>query len=210
MSIRSVSVTPERLSGWLQRFAARHGPTELIEAGPTHLQLRSPDGATAALLVPFPPLPRPERVEDLLEHALRDRNVGVLLIRRGGYAVGHFLGRELVASKVGSGYVQGRTKAGGWSQQRFARRRANQAESLWGGAADVAVRILLPVARELDALVTGGDAEGVTKVLADPRLAPLTPLLQPGLLTVPDPKLVVLGATPDQFRAVRIELNELA
>ena len=28
----------------------------------------------------------------------------------------------------GRGYVQGRTKAGGWSQQRFARRRANQAE----------------------------------------------------------------------------------
>ena len=210
MSSRSVNVTPERLSGWLQRFATRHGPIELTGADPTHLQIRSPDGATADLIVPFPPLARPERVEDLIEHASRDRSVGVLLVRRGGYAVGHCVGRTLVASKVGSGYVQGRTKAGGWSQQRFARRRANQAESLWGGAAEVTVRILLPLARELDALVTGGDAEGVTKVLADSRLAPLVPLLQPGSLTVPDPKLVVLAATPDQFRAVRIELNELA
>ena len=48
-----------------------------------------------------------------------------------------------IASKVGSGYVQGRTKAGGWSQQRFARRRANQAHALWNDAADVAARILL-------------------------------------------------------------------
>ena len=36
-------------------------------------------------------------------------------------------GATLESSKVDSSYVQGTTKAGGWSQQRYARRRANQA-----------------------------------------------------------------------------------
>jgi hypothetical protein len=38
----------------------------------------------------------------------------------------------LLAHKVGTRYVQSRTAAGGWSQQRFARRRDNQADELVG------------------------------------------------------------------------------
>ena len=75
-------------------------------------------------------------------HARRDRRVGVLLVRRAGFAVGVFEGATLVASKVDSTYVQGTTKAGGWSQQRYARRRANQASAAFAEAADVAVRVL--------------------------------------------------------------------
>ncbi len=209
MPSRTVSITPERLPGWLRRFAERHGPYRLSAADQTHLLLIAPDGATADLEVPFAPLEAPD-LDALIAHAERTRTVGVLLVRRGGYAVGVFAGRELVSSKVGSGYVQGRTKAGGWSQQRFARRRANQAQALWGGAADVAARILVPRASELDAVVTGGDQAGVTQVLEDPRLEPLAVLVESRLLSVPDPRHVVLAATPDQFRAVRITLNELA
>ena len=99
--------------------------------------LTGADGARAWVDVPFPPLAGP-----LTEHALRPRLVGVLLVRRSGFAVGVFDGTELVASKVDSSYVQGTTKAGGWSQQRYARRRANQASAAFADAADAAARVL--------------------------------------------------------------------
>jgi hypothetical protein len=44
-------------------------------------------------------------------------------------------------------------------------------------------------------------------VLADPRLAPLAGVLRGPFLTVPDPRLHVLQRTPEQFRAVAIELD---
>src|SRR6266699_689948 len=57
----------------------------------------------------------------IAEHACADRTVGVLLVRRGGYAAGVFTGTgpSLAASKVGSRLVQGRSAAGGQSQRRF-------------------------------------------------------------------------------------------
>ena len=98
--------------------------------------------------------------------------------------------------------MQGRTAAGGWSQQRFARRREGQASVASQAAADVAVRILL--AQPLDAVVTGGERTAVDAVLADPRLAPLRPLVTERLLDVPDPRLTVLQAAP--YRHVWIRL----
>ena len=79
-----------------------------------------------------------------MEHALRPRTVGVLLARLGGHAAGVFQDGRLVASKVGSRQVQGRTAAGGWSQHRFARRREGQAAKAAVAAADDAVRVLAP------------------------------------------------------------------
>lgn len=160
--------------------------------------------------VPFPPLASGAGAAAVVEHALRERTVGALLVRRGGYAVGCFSGQRLVASKVGSAYVQGRTKAGGWSQQRYARRRANQADQAYAEAADVAATLLLPRAAELEAVVGGGDATGVEAVLADRRLAPLRGLLLPRVLPTPDPRLRVLEAFGEQLRAVRVRLNALA
>ena len=131
-------------------------------------------------------------------------------MRRGGYAVGRFAGRRLVGSKVGSTYVQGRTRAGGWSQQRYARRRANQAGQAYAEAADVVAAVLLPDVAELTAVVGGGDSTGVLAVLADRRLGPLRALLQPRVLPTADPRLRVLEAFGDQLREVRITLNVLA
>lgn len=111
---------------------------------------------------------------------------------------------------MGSAYVQGRTKAGGWSQQRYARRRANQAREAYGEAADVVATLLLPRADDLAAVVGGGDAVGVRAVLGDPRLAPLQALLQPRVLPTADPRLRVLESFGDQLREVRITLNALA
>jgi peptide subunit release factor 1 (eRF1) len=143
--------------------------------------------------------------DGLLAHALTDRRVGVLLVRRGGHAVGIFAGSTLVASKVGSRHVQGRTAAGGWSQHRFARRREGQTQVALGAAADVAARVLVAQAvPPVDHLVTGGDKRLLAAVLEDPRLAELRPLVGERVLDVPDPKLAVLRATPAAFRAVQI------
>jgi hypothetical protein len=195
-------VPPERIERWLDGFAERHGPVTSV-TGPDAVVLTAADGATARCKVPFPPL-----TTSLVEHCRVDRRVGVLLVRLGGYAAGVFEGRELVASKVGSRQVHGRSAAGGQSQQRFARRREGQVRVALSAAADNAVRILLPETARLDAVVLGGDRSAVDEVLTDRRLAPLLPLVTGRLLDVPDPRLKVLQGTPDLFRAVRIELTE--
>lgn len=212
MPPRLLAVPPERLEGWLAGFETRHGPTS-VETTADAVTLTAQDGSVARCAVPFPPL-LPATADlthgGLVEHASRDRQVGVLLVRRGGYAAGVFDGAVLVESKVGSRHVQGRSAAGGQSQQRFARRREKQAREAFEAAADVAVRVFLPRAASLDAVVTGGDRAAVDQVLADRRLAVLRELVTPAQLTVPDPRLTVLRGTPEQFRAVRITLTEPA
>jgi peptide subunit release factor 1 (eRF1) len=197
---RWVSVSPERVERWIAGFEERHG-TSTRTTTREQVVLQAVDGARAECEVPFPPL-----TGDLAEHAARDRRVGVLLVRLGGYAAGIFEGDRLVASKVGSRQVHGRSAAGGQSQQRFARRREGQVRVALAAATDNVVRILVPEAARLDAVVTGGDRAAVDEVLADRRLDPLRPLLAGRLLDVPDPRLKVLQSTPELFRAVRIRV----
>lgn len=223
---RWVTVPPERLSRWLDGFGSRHGPVAVTSTA-SEVTLTAADGSVAVVEVPFPPLalpasdaPRdsptssgspegpdggPLPLSDVLvTHVTRPRTVGVLLVRLGGHAAGVFVGRELVASKVGSRHVQGRTAAGGWSQQRFARRREGQAAVAFEAAADDAAPVLL--GRPLDALVAGGDRKAVDAVLGDRRLTRLRPLLTGRLLAVPDPRLKVLQEVP--FRDVWIRVLE--
>jgi len=141
-------VPPERLGRWLERWADEHGPVERTEVRAERVTFVGADGAAVDCDPPFPPLaatgvragfdPAP-----LLDHVARERVVGVLLVRLGGYAVGVFSGRRLVTSKVGRRQVHGRHRAGGSSQQRFARRREGQARVALEAAADVAARVLL-------------------------------------------------------------------
>lgn len=124
---RVVAVSPERLPGWLDRFAERHGDLQFGH-DETAVRVTATDGAAASIRIPFGPLRNHADLRTtLIDHVRQDRRVGVVLVRRGGYAVGVFDGRRLLSSKVGQAYVQGRTKAGGWSQQRYARRRQQQA-----------------------------------------------------------------------------------
>jgi hypothetical protein len=206
---RQVETSPERLDGWLAGFADRHGPTTW-EATPEEVLVTAADGALAACAVPFPPLAADGAAPyaGLPLHALRQRRVGVLLVRLGGYAAGVFDGTTLGASKVGARYVHGRNAAGGQSQQRFARRREGQVRIALDEAADVAARVLGPAAGSLDAVVLGGDRRAVTTVLADPRLGALRPLVVDRLLDVADPRLRVLKETPRAFRAVRITVTD--
>lgn len=207
---RRVSVEPERLAGWLGRFADRHDGITGCTADPSTVVVAAADGALAECAVPFPPLAADpaDPYGGLVAHALADRRVGVLLVRLGGHAAGVFAGERLVASKVGSRQVHGRSAAGGQSQQRFARRREGQVRVALAAAADVAAGVLLPAASGLDAVVLGGDRRAVEEVLADPRLARLRRLVVEARLDVPDPRLKVLQATPPLFRAVRIRLVE--
>jgi len=208
---RRIEVPAERLAGWYDRFADHNG--ELAwEARPDSVTVRAANGATAVCTVPFAPLMGDPAAPyaGLVEHALLDRRVGVLLVRKGGYAAGVFVGPDLVASKVGSRLVQGRAAAGGSSQQRFARRRENQARQAYAAAADCAARVLLPEVATLDAVVLGGDRRAVDLTLADPRLEQLRSLVVDQLLPVPDPRQRVLLAAPAQFRAVHIELTDPA
>lgn len=208
---RIVHVARERLERWLAGFSERHGAPE-VSGHPEVVRLTATDGAVAEVHVPFGPIPvGHDPLGSLVAHACRDRRVGVVLARKGGHAAGLFVGARLLASKVGSGYVQGRTKAGGWSQQRYARRRDNQAAKEYAKAAEAAANVLLPRLEEVDHLVLGGDRPACTAVLADHRLAPLAPLAEDApFYATPDPRLKVLEAFPEQFLAVRIGLNELA
>jgi hypothetical protein len=199
---RRVEVGPERLARWIDGFSARHGEVHADPVGGL-LVLTAADGAVAELAPP-PGVAAAPDVARFVVAASATRRLGLLLVRRGGIAVGVAAGGELTASKVDGAYVQSRTAAGGWSQQRFARRRENQARALAGDAAGVAARLL--AGETLDALVTGGDRALVEAVLADPRLARLPAPARH--LDVPDPRLAVLRAAVPAARAVRIVVRD--
>jgi hypothetical protein len=200
---RWVDIAPERLARWFAGFAERHGDVDARPL-PDGLEVTAADGEVAEchLLVGAA-----ADLDGLIVEALRPRRLGLLLIRRGGFGVGIADGPDLVTSKVGSRYVQSRTAAGGWSQQRFARRRENQARAAAGDTADVVLRLLAPATGGLDALVTGGDRRLVDEVLADARLAPVRALRADRFLDVPDPKLAVLKTAVTAARSVRIRLG---
>jgi hypothetical protein len=209
---RTISVAPARLAGWLAGFAERHG-TPAAEVAPDRLTLRAPDGAEAAFPLAWGPLPDGDPLAALVAEATRERRVGAVIARRQAHAVGVFDGARLVAGRHGHHYVQGRTKAGGWSQQRYSRRRANQAGKSFDAAADDVAEVLLPVVDTLEALILGGDRAAVAAVLAHPDLAPLAAeRLRHGtaVFGVPDPNAGVLAGFGELFRKVVVELNQLA
>jgi hypothetical protein len=228
--IRSVYVSAARLPGWVSGFGERHpGVRTTVHAD--RVELAAPDGATATLYPAFEPLTDPaaglpdvpglrgisadppdeptpaQAAAALVANAHSVPVLRALLIRRGGYACAVLTGDTVTASKVGSRYVQGRTAAGGWSQQRFARRRAGQVHGLVGTATEVAVRLLLPGIGD-DALITGGDRSLLDRVLADPRLQPLLRLRRGPHLEIGDPRSDLVQELPERGRSIRIALDE--
>jgi hypothetical protein len=197
-----VDVAPERLERWLANFATRHGAYTT-----DGLTVAAADGAVAT----FEPPPGADGVPDLadlLRTATAPRTLGLLLARKGAIAVGVAEGTELTASKVDTHYVQGRTAAGGWSQQRFARRRANQAKAATADGAGIAERVLLPRVRDLAALITGGDRSAVDAVLSARDLAPLAEKRAGRFLDVPEPRHAVLLDAIAAARAVSVLVRD--
>jgi hypothetical protein len=205
---RRLGVAPERLGRWLDGVADRHGAfTDVAElAGAVHVTCA--DTTVVMLRAPFAWTPGPALLTAFTTQAREPHRAAVLLVRRGRWAVGVFDGTDLVVSKVDARLVQGRTAAGGWSQQRFARRRGNQTDAVVAHTVDTAVRVLLPHAGSVEALFTGGDRGLVDDVLSDPRLAPLAALRREPALDVGEPTKAVLLTTPGAFRAVDVHIVE--
>jgi hypothetical protein len=199
---RWAEISPGRLAGWLDGFYQRHDGA--VETG---LLLSAANGDTAELQLP-PGVPaQPEMNIDKFLAAIKEpRRLGLLLARKGAVATAITNGGEIVSSKVERFYVQGKTAAGGWSQQRYARRRGNQAAAGVKEASDIAARVLLPAVDELDAVVCGGDRSTIDAILTDARLAPLLPLRHERLLDVPEPRYAVLEQALSLAQLIRIHL----
>jgi hypothetical protein len=210
-AVRWVEVDPGRIEGWLDSYGQRHGGAR-TEPGSELVTVLAADGSVAECHPPFPPLPAGSKGTgaELAAHATAPRTVGVLLVRLGGYAAGVFTGPDarLAASKVGSRLVHGRSAAGGTSQHRFARRREKQANEALAAAADNALRVFGQFSGRLDAVVLGGDKRAIATLRSDVRLAPYFAIAVDRFLTVPDPRLTVLQATPRAFRSIWIRLTE--
>jgi hypothetical protein len=208
---RLLEVGPQRLVRWVEGFAERHGSVAVMVTAES-VELRADDGALAVLDVPWPPWHPPPGggasfvAGVLARHAAAPRTLGLLLVRRGGWALGTCRDGTLLVHKTGSRYVQGQTAAGGTSQHRYARRRANQADALVGAVADAAATRL--TAGDLVGLAPGGDRALIEAVLADPRLSALAALPRGPMLDVPDPRSDVLTAAAERVRAVRVHLTQ--
>jgi hypothetical protein len=200
-----VLVPAARLPRWVENFAGRHGHTTFaIDSGA--LVGAAPDRSTFAARLPFDASyagsPDPAAFAGAV---VAPGAWGVLLVRKGGFAIARLAGSRLVEHKIGQRHVQGRTKAGGQSQQRFARRRDNQARQAYEAAAEHAARILGGGSlRTSMPVVTGGDHAAVAEVLTDARLGHLT--VTGPWLPVPDPRRAVLDRVIADAQSVRIDV----
>ena len=196
-----VLVPPARWSRWVDNFTSSHGPAELSVVDGA-LTGRAEDGSHFSARLPFStPYDGPAEAGAFAAAALPPGQWGVLLVRKGGFAIARVRGEEMVEHKIGQRHVQGRTKAGGQSQQRFARRRDNQARQAYEAAADHAARILAGAG----VVVTGGDHGAVEAVLTDARLAHVS-VVGPWL-AVPDPRRVVLDQSVADARSLQVEVS---
>ena len=202
--MRIVLVPAERVVRWVENVATRHGATTLaVRDGALHGVAE--DGSTFVASLPleqaYDGAPDAAAFADAVR-ATPPADWGVLLVRKGGFAVARLSGSAITASKVGQRHVQGRTKAGGQSQQRFARRRDNQARQAYEAAAEHAVRILGGLGGPV---VVGGDKGALDEVLEDPRLRHLRPTGT--RLPVPDPRRAVLEAAVEDALSARMSVS---
>ncbi|MEO6879656.1 MAG: acVLRF1 family peptidyl-tRNA hydrolase [Mycobacteriaceae bacterium] len=206
---REVEVEPDRLDRFCAGVAERHGAVLHTVVDVHRTRLDTEDGTTVEIVPTVAGL-EPGSVAGLWlaplhAHLALPHRVGLLLVRAGGHTAGVAVQGRVQTSSTARRHVQGRTAAGGWSQQRFARRRAGQTRRALEQAADTAARTLLGL--HLDVLVTGGDRRSVDIVLADPRLRALAPLLSPRWLDTPEPRRATLDVAAERSHAVLVRLR---
>ena len=206
-----VEVTADRLVGWVNRFSGRNDGVLSVAGDDSQVRITGGNGTVADVAVPFGPMARGDRepLEALLHHLATLGLLGVVLVRGGAHSVGVAREGTVRNSSTDRAYLQGRTAAGGWSQQRFARRRGNQRTASLDSAADTVARVLLPVADSLDGLVLGGDRVGLTIVMADPRLAALNSLPSRMFPDIAEPRRTVLDEVAARSLAVSITVTDL-
>ncbi|GAA2823631.1 acVLRF1 family peptidyl-tRNA hydrolase [Crossiella cryophila] len=211
---RAVEVEPERLQGFLERFGTRHqGVTESV-LGPDQAVFTAADGARAELTIPFGGLPGEPitspglHLDPLLPHLLLPRRIALILVRLGGHSLGIAEGGKVLLSTTDRRQVHGRNKAGGWSQQRFARRREGQARVALQAAADDVFRVLVPQLSTVDAVMLGGDRAALAELRTDRRIAELMNRAEDRILDVPEPRRTILDDAAERARTVEVVVTE--
>ncbi len=155
-SCLTLYVKPKSLPGYLTESGAQLSPLagEIREALSDEVFLREAqryrtgvaafwsEGRNKHLVLPPFPLPEDKifwgraqtsRLRQLLE---KERLLGVVLMTWGSYAIGVFQGPRLVEYKTGTGYIHKRTRKGGRSEKRFARRTEEQKKDFLRRAAN--------------------------------------------------------------------------
>lgn len=210
---RALEVSPERLPGWFERFAQRNDGVASTHLAPHEVRVVGGNGTMVTAAVPFEPMDAAGEydglnVEPLVAHLDRVRRIGLVLVRLGGHSVGIAEGGHVVTSRTDRRPVHGRNSAGGWSQQRFARRREGQArEALRAAAKDVA-EVIATRLDELDGIVLGGDRNAIDELRDDSRLRELFERAEPGVLDVPEPRRTVLDEAAARTRCVELVIRD--
>ncbi|PRB41788.1 hypothetical protein CQ020_21690 [Arthrobacter sp. MYb23] len=182
---RTALVPAARLRGWVDRFAASHGPIaeDLDDDG---VLLRAADGATALLRAPWPADGRPGRgateVDRLASLANQERGLGLLLVRKGGYSIAAASGSTILASKSGSRFLEAKATA------------------------EHAARVFSE--HHIEYLVPGGDRVLVEQVLSQPLLRAIAGRARLAFLDVQAPKTAVLAKCAADACAVRITVTD--
>lgn len=214
---RAVEVTPERLGRWFENFGIRNGGISATTLSQEEIIVYGGNGTTARVAVPFPPLPGvpatpveyPDlAVDALIEHATRQRRIGLVLVRKGAHSVGVAHGETVVVSRTDTHYVQGRTAAGGTSQQRFARRRQEQSTQALRKAAEDVFEVVGRRLSSLDAVVLGGDHAALDQVRSDPRLQSVFEHASARVLDVAEPRRRVLDDAARRARSLEIVIQD--
>ncbi|UXM89989.1 Vms1/Ankzf1 family peptidyl-tRNA hydrolase [Paenarthrobacter sp. JL.01a] len=182
---RTALVPAQRLHGWVERFAASHG-TVAQDLDDDGLLVRAADGAEALLRAPWPADGRPGRgateLDRLASLASQERALGVLLVRKGGYALAAASGPRIQTTKSGSRFIDARTTA-----EHAARIFANH---------------------RIEYLVTGGDRALVDQVLAQPSLKAVSGRTRLPFLDVQVPKSAVLAKAAADACSIRISVTD--
>ncbi|GAA3280187.1 hypothetical protein AAU01_21370 [Paenarthrobacter aurescens] len=169
----------------MDRFAASHGPVaeDLADGG---VLLRAADGATALMKAPWPADGRPGRgateVDRLASLATQERGLGLLLVRKGGYAVAAASGATILASKSGNRFLDAKATA------------------------EHAARIFND--HHIEYIVPGGDRVLVEQVLAQPPLRAFAGRARLAFLDVQAPKTAALARAAAEACAVRITVTD--
>ncbi len=196
-----VSVPGERIARWVDTFRTRHGEGPVT--GGNQVTLAGTDGVVATMRLHWPGLVLgDDPLADLVAAAQTPRRLGLLAVRADGHAVGLWDATSVSVSKRRGHYVQSRTAAGGWSQQRFARRRENQAKAAYEKAADDLAGIVEPVAATLDAVVAAGNPGAVKAVLGDRRCRRTAALAA----AVPLPRLELRDTSRDSLTDLAVRM----
>jgi len=130
-------------------------------------------------------------------------------VRGGAHSVGVVRDGLVLSSSTDRAYLQGRTAAGGWSQQRFARRRENQRTASFENASTTTTRLLVPLAASLRGLVLGGDKHALAEVFADSRLVVLENLPRRVFGDIAEPRRAVLDEIATRSLSVEIVISSM-